>query len=76
MEYLGSALLVVSTLSFSLLVLVDLSKIISPSLLPLIMISVVHILMMSPVVVLFPTVELGAILQMWEFSPYAPNWIG
>jgi hypothetical protein len=76
MEYLGSAVLVVATLSFSLLILANLSKVIDPSLLPLIMTFVVPILMMSPVIVLFPVLELWLILQMWEFSPYAPYWIG
>lgn len=70
MEYSGSTILVTITSSFYLLILVDLPKVVDPSLLPLIMTSVVPILMMSLGVVLFPALKLVANLQIWEFSPY------
>jgi hypothetical protein len=71
MQYSRSTILVTITSSFYLLILVDLPKVIDPSLLPLIMTSVVLILMMSLGVVLFPALKLVVNLQMWEFSPYA-----
>jgi hypothetical protein len=60
MEYLWLIVSLVLTLLFPLLFLVDSPKVIGPSLLPLMMTSVVTILMMSPTVVFFPSLELKA----------------
>jgi hypothetical protein len=57
MEYLGSAVLL-AAVSSSLLVLVDLPKIIGPSLFPYTMTSAVPILMMSPFVVLLTAIDI------------------
>jgi hypothetical protein len=57
---LGSIVLVVAILSYSLLLLADLTKVIGPSLSPLIMTSIMSILMTSPAVVLFLALELMA----------------
>jgi hypothetical protein len=61
MLFVSAVLVVISiTLLFSSLFLVDSSKVIDTSLLPLMMTSVVPILMMSPTVVLFIFFELDA----------------
>jgi hypothetical protein len=67
MEYLGSAVLLAVVCS-SLLVLVDLPKIIDPSLFPCMTTSIVPILMMSPIVVLLAAVD---ICPLSDWSAFA-----
>jgi hypothetical protein len=61
MEYIGSAALLVALVSSSLPVLVDLPKIIGPSLFPCMTTSVMPILMMSPFVVLLVVVDISSL---------------
>jgi hypothetical protein len=57
MEYFGSIVLLVGIMSFPLSSLVDLPKIISPSLFPCMTISVMPILMISPFIFLLALVD-------------------